>query len=140
MRMKFAVTLALVAILLGTATSAMATDLYVATTGSDSNAGTQTAPFLTLNKAASVATPGTTVHVAPGTYSTFIYCDAPDVTGEGMVCMTTSGTASAPITFVSETQYGAVLTCPQDGIFFYLDASYIVVSGFNMSCPGSTSA
>src|SRR5438034_941313 len=43
--------------------------LYVSTQGSDNNPGTQTAPFATIEKADSVATPGTTVHVLPGTYT-----------------------------------------------------------------------
>src|SRR5690606_8628622 len=37
--------------------------LYVATTGSDSNPGSQSRPFKTINKAASVAKASTTVHV-----------------------------------------------------------------------------
>src|SRR5438067_663298 len=40
--------------------------LYVSPSGSNSNPGTQTAPFATIEKADSVATPGTTIHVAPG--------------------------------------------------------------------------
>src|SRR5262249_41516366 len=125
MRMKFGITLALVAVLLGTA-SAMAVDFYVSTTGSDSNPGTQASPFLTLWKAASVAAPGTTVHVAPGTYSSSRYCKTPDVVGQVAVCMTTSGTASAPITFKSDQRWGAKLTCTIDQAFFFIDASYII--------------
>jgi hypothetical protein len=45
-----------------------ATTLYVATTGSDSAAGTQAAPFATIGHAASVAAPGTRILVAAGTY------------------------------------------------------------------------
>src|SRR5260221_7528713 len=44
------------------------TDLYVSTTGSDSNSGTQSSPFKTILKASQAAQPGTTVHVAAGTY------------------------------------------------------------------------
>ncbi|UWE10876.1 discoidin domain-containing protein [Actinacidiphila bryophytorum] len=42
--------------------------LWVAKTGSDSNAGTQAAPFLTINHAAQVAQPGDTVRVHAGLY------------------------------------------------------------------------
>lgn len=42
--------------------------LYVATTGSDNNLGSESSPFLTIDKAARLAFPGTTVHVAPGNY------------------------------------------------------------------------
>jgi hypothetical protein len=43
-------------------------DLYVASTGSDSNPGTELAPFKTISRAAGLARPSTTVHVAAGTY------------------------------------------------------------------------
>jgi MYXO-CTERM domain-containing protein len=44
-------------------------DFFVdAAGGDDSSSGTQQAPFATIQKAASVAGPGATVHVAPGVY------------------------------------------------------------------------
>ena len=43
---------------------------YVAPTGSDSNAGTLTAPFATVTKGLSVAQTGDTIYVRAGTYST----------------------------------------------------------------------
>jgi hypothetical protein len=50
------------------------TTIYVATTGSDSNAGTSAAPFLTITHAVSVAAPGTRILVSAGTYGyTSIY-------------------------------------------------------------------
>src|SRR5690242_17632952 len=71
--------------------------LYVSPSGSDRNPGTQISPFATLEKADSVATPGTTIHVAPGTYiMNGIYTRH-------------SGTATARITFVSDTKWGAKL-------------------------------
>jgi hypothetical protein len=42
--------------------------IWVAKTGNDANAGTQTAPYLTINKAAQVAQPGDTVRVHAGLY------------------------------------------------------------------------
>ena len=42
--------------------------LYVASTGDDSNPGNESAPFLTITRAAQAALPDTTVHVAGGDY------------------------------------------------------------------------
>ncbi|HBS53473.1 MAG TPA: hypothetical protein DD806_05705, partial [Flavobacterium sp.] len=42
---------------------------YVATTGSNSNSGTSSSPFLTIQKAVDVASNGDTILVSPGTYS-----------------------------------------------------------------------
>jgi len=66
--------------------SAQATVYYVAKTGSDSNAGTSTAPWLTIGHAASVATAGSTVNVGAGTYNE-------------SVTLAHSGTSAAPIVF-----------------------------------------
>ncbi|MGC4073315.1 MAG: DUF1565 domain-containing protein [Nibricoccus sp.] len=51
--------------------SASAATYYVATTGSDSNAGTLAAPFKSITKAQSVASSGDTVFIRGGTYSSF---------------------------------------------------------------------
>jgi len=50
------------------ANHALAAEYYVATTGSDSNTGTQASPFATLTKGASAAGPGDTVYIRGGTY------------------------------------------------------------------------
>src|SRR4051812_11048214 len=73
-----------------------AADFYVSASGSDSNSGTQSAPFRTITKAASVATPGTVVHVASGTYT-------------GTFSTSASGTANAYITYLSDVKWGAKL-------------------------------
>jgi|SRR5580700_170256 len=69
------------------------TTYYVSSiTGSDNNAGTSaSAPFASLQAAANVVKPGDTVQVMNGTYTAPFYADALDIT--------TSGTATAPITF-----------------------------------------
>lgn len=76
------------------------TTWYVATNGSDSNNGTGSGTaFLTIQHAASVAQPGDTVLVASGDYP-------------GSFTITCSGTSESPITFRSQTQYGARITVP----------------------------
>ncbi len=49
-----------------------AREIHVATTGSDSGAGDQTSPYLTINKAASVAQPGDAMTVHAGTYREWV--------------------------------------------------------------------
>ncbi len=61
---------------------------YVSEKGSDSNAGTLSAPFRTIQKAASKATAGSTVYIRGGTY-------------RETVTPAYSGTSSAPITFIA---------------------------------------
>jgi len=50
------------------AKQALAAEYYVATTGSDSNPGTQASPFATLTKGVSSAGAGDTVYIGGGTY------------------------------------------------------------------------
>ncbi len=64
-----AFTLAFLGTLFSVATrNAVATEYYVATTGSDGNPGTMAAPFANLQKGADVAAPGDTVWIRGGTY------------------------------------------------------------------------
>src|SRR3989304_3973319 len=67
------------------ATTAAGNTYYVAKSGSDSNSGTETQSFLTIQKALDLVGPGDTVIVKSGTYSQ-------ESTAK------TSGTSTAPIT------------------------------------------
>jgi hypothetical protein len=81
----------------------MVTHLYVAPAGKDTNIGSETAPFLTIARAAQAATPGTIVHVAPGDY-------------EGGIKTQTSGsiTPGGRITYQSTERWGAKIVPPAD--------------------------
>jgi hypothetical protein len=72
---------------------------YVALSGSDSNPGTAEMPFQTIVRASKVALPGTTIHVAPGTY-------------EGGFKTSMSGTEAQRIYYVSTAKWGARLVPP----------------------------
>lgn len=65
---------------------ASASMYYVSTSGNDSNAGTQSAPWKTISKAASTAVGGDTINIAAGTYTE-------------NVTFSKAGTASSPIIF-----------------------------------------
>jgi hypothetical protein len=105
------------------ATAASTYNLYVATSGSDSNTGTQAKPFRTITKAATVAKAGTTVHVAAGTYA-------------GNVTTKTSGTASARIRFVSDTKWGAKIVGSGKEAMWTNNGNYVDISGFDITGPG----
>jgi hypothetical protein len=81
-------------LVLGAAGTARAAEYYLATTGSDSNAGTMDAPWATLQKAASTAAAGDTVWIRGGTYMV----TTPASSGAG-VNFSKSGTSSANINF-----------------------------------------
>lgn len=102
---------------------------YVSTTGSDSNAGTLSAPFRTVQHAASIAVAGDTVEVRAGVYNE-------------KVTLPSSGNASSGyITFMSYPGETAVLdgtgvSCcgasGQDGLFSLRTNSYIIIQGFEI--------
>jgi hypothetical protein len=102
-----------------TTTPATTYNYYVAPTGSDSAAGTQAAPFKTLARAAQTATrAGTTVWVAPGTYT-------------GGVKTTASGTASARIYWVSTTKWGAKVIPGSTANIWDNRGNYVSIIGFD---------
>ena len=102
---------------------------YVATTGSDTAAGTATAPWAAIQQAAQEVKPGDTVIVEPGKYT---------IAAEG-INTTTSGTAGAPITFISATKLGAQLYNPggitQEQVWNNT-GDYVTIQGFDMSGNG----
>jgi hypothetical protein len=97
--------------------------LYVSTAGSDSNTGTAAMPYKTISKAASVAKPGTTVHVAAGTYY-------------GNVATKLSGTSTNRIRFVSDTKWGAKIIGSGSEAMWTNNGNYVDIVGFDISGPG----
>jgi hypothetical protein len=114
---------------------ASAATYYIGTTGSDSNAGTQSAPFRHLSKGAAVARAGDTVIVLDGTY------DNEGVVSPGyVVTLYYSGTAGNPITFKAQNRGKVILDAMNtatgtscNGAYSYFNlynASFIVIQGF----------
>ena len=120
-----------------TATSVAMNQYYVnASSGNDSNDGSQAHPWATINHAnaalvvgaagACVATDGwysapnvgACVHVASGTYS-------------GAISTTRSGTSSARIFYVSDTKYGAVLIGSSNQLLWTVTGAYTGIVGFD---------
>jgi hypothetical protein len=94
-------------------TAAQGTAYYVAKSGSNSNAGTAAAPWLTISYAASKVAAGDTVYVGAGTYNE-------------SVSITTSGTASAPIVFDGQ----GVAIVDGTGVACCTSPSFVSSNGF----------
>lgn len=106
-------------------------DIYVATTGSDTNPGTQDAPFLTISRADTVAGPGSTIHMAPGTYKVY----APAAHDAGITTLR-SGTASARIRYLSTIKRAAKIVLSGTGMAWNSKGSYVDIDGFDVSGSG----
>jgi hypothetical protein len=107
-----------------TGTSMAQNQYYVnSAAGSDSNDGSQTHPWKTIQHADSalaLGAGGAVVHVAQGTYS-------------GPVTTRKSGTASARIVYISDTKWGAKIT----NASWTEWGSFVDINGFDMTNPGS---
>ncbi len=98
--------IALLLISLTLASLASAGTYYVSTSGSDSNPGTQSAPFRHVSKAALTATQaGDTVIVMDGTYD-----NEGVVAPNFVVTLYYSGTSGNPITFKAQNPGKAILS------------------------------
>ncbi len=102
-----------------------ATTYYVSPSGFDTNPGTSTQPFLTIQKAANVVLAGDLVIVRPGTYVGAKF--------------TRSGTSIAPIVFRGEP--GAIVNAPgpqntNNDNLWIRDASWITLTGFECHSAG----
>src|SRR5262245_3341549 len=111
--------------------SAQATDYYVSTQGSDSNPGTGAQPLRTITHAYARATAGTTIYVAPGTYT--------DYNSGWGIHLGSSGSSSSPITLKSQVRGAAIIdggNASDRNQGFYIDGNYNVVDGFEIrNCP-----
>jgi len=106
--------------------AALATTWYVSGSGNDKHAGTSAATaFRHLQAAAHATHPGDTVLVLNGTYT-------PQCTGCDVVDITTSGTATAAITYEAAPGNNPVLSTKNGWAGFHIDAAYITISGFNV--------
>lgn len=97
---------------------------YVSPSGDDGGDGSASSPFATIQKAADEATPGTTVHVLPGTYTE-------------AVTVKHSGTAGARIAFISDTRWEARIQTSMSDVPWTTRANYIDIIGFDITSSGS---
>jgi len=113
------------------AMAAVTGHLYVATTGVDSNPGTQARPLKTIARADALARPGYVIHVAPGTYKV----SAPSAGSNGIKTVK-NGTAADRIKFVSDVKWGAKIVMTGTGIAWNSFGNYVDIEGFDVSGSG----
>ncbi|MDB5855703.1 MAG: uncharacterized protein JWR22_3744 [Herminiimonas sp.] len=95
---------------------------YVSTSGNDASAGSQSAPWRTIQKAANTLVAGDTAVLLDGTYE------------EGSINFTHSGTAAKPITFRAQNKWQAILGSTSGcNPGFSISASYITVKDIRFS-------
>src|SRR5450755_2402970 len=106
---------------------------YVSKSGSNNNSGSFTAPWLTIQHAASSVSAGATVYVETGVYNESVNFPA-------------SGTATNPITFTNYPGQTAVIdgtglaVSGTQGLINIVNQSYITVSGFEIRNYTTSSA
>ncbi|MEO8380449.1 MAG: right-handed parallel beta-helix repeat-containing protein [Acidobacteriota bacterium] len=104
-------------------TTAKAADLYVSTSGNDTNAGTLAAPFKTITKAGTVAQPGDTVNVRGGVYFE-------------RVSIMSKGTAAKRIVFRSYPGENAIIDgtglASNKATMAITETEYVDISGFEV--------
>ena len=105
--------------------------LYVAADGVDTNTGTKGSPFRTIERADALATPGYTVHVAPGTYEVA----APTAHSAGIVTLK-NGTETARIKFISDVKWSAKIVVTGTGTAWRSKGNYVDIEGFDISGTG----
>jgi parallel beta-helix repeat protein len=102
-------------ILLFCGSEALAATYYVSPTGSDSNGGSVTAPFKTIQRAANIVSPGDIVYIRAGTYTGFT--------------LTRSGATNNYITFQNYPGESPVISKTDTGSTATNDVGVIIIPG-----------
>jgi hypothetical protein len=104
-------------------------NFFVSSSGNDQADGSVAHPWKTLEKAAAMAAPGVTVHVAQGDYSL----------GDTELKTEASGTASQRVRYVSEKKWGARLRSTKTGnsTVWWNKGDYVDIEGFDIAGAGA---
>ncbi|HEX5083002.1 MAG TPA: right-handed parallel beta-helix repeat-containing protein [Blastocatellia bacterium] len=107
---------------------------YVASTGSDSNPGSESRPFRTIQKAADSVNPGDTVLVDDGVYT---YSGPNDCYGKVVVCVSGGGAPDNWVVFRSRNKWAAKIDGENgkagSGFVVRGGASYVRIQDFEMT-------
>src|SRR5204862_7953438 len=100
----------------------------VSTSGNDTNAGSETQPFRTIQHAADFVSPGDTVIVEDGVYTGTGVGTACAPSTRPIVCLTRGGASGVPVTFQARHAGMALLdgqnNTSTDGFRFLVNANY----------------
>src|SRR6202158_1190888 len=99
---------------------------YVSTTGADSNSGTQTAPWRTIQHAADTARAGSTVYVRGGIYEELVSINASGNATDGFITFKSYPGESAVLDAEHITPSG------RSGILTIQNKSYVRIEGFEI--------
>jgi parallel beta-helix repeat protein len=127
MLQRFVFALLLLSSALAFSISTSSLDFYVAPTGSNSNSGSASSPWKTIQHADALAKPGWKIHVAAGTYAQ----------GSSALVTSASGTATAHVTYISDVAGAAKITGSAADVWAAA-GSYEDIVGFDVSSSGKT--
>jgi hypothetical protein len=119
-------------------------EYFVSPQGSDLNDGSSSKPWATINHASNNLIPGpqgAIVHVAPGSYSppTSAGCVVSQSYANSCGIWTTrSGTATAPIVYISDQTWGAKIIPADAYSAWYNSGDYVSIIGFEVVGNAST--
>lgn len=112
-----------------------ATSYYVSKAGADTNPGTEQQPWLTVQHAANVAPPGSTVYVHAGTYAERVNVHVSGNSQDGYITF---------CNYPGETPIldGSNLVAPtsDNGMFFISNQNYLIIQGFQIQNYGTEKA
>ena len=100
---------------------------YVATSGSDTGAGTQASPFLTIQHAADLAVAGDTVLVRQGIYTALVTPTHSGSSAGGYITF-----CSYPGELATIDGHGLAIPGGQNGLITLNNASFVIVQGFEL--------
>ncbi len=102
---------------------------YVSTSGNDSNLGTITSPWRTIQKAANTATAGSTVNVRGGTYAELIEVTVSGSAGGGFI---TFQSYTGETAIIDGTSFSPFTSGSEHDVILMEDRSYLRWQGFEI--------
>ncbi len=114
---------------------------YISTTGSDTNSGSSSDPFVTVEAANAVVEPGDTVYFKAGIYTNSTFGDG-NIWKGGLDTVlrinSVHGAEGAPITYAAEPGAAVKLKYDGGGAIRLQDSTFIKIEGFDIEGPNGS--